>query len=430
MPELNRLADCGRSELLLCHINTVTLRLYEPPVLDAALLKSLANALNTVGPGTTSALDIFYQSNAALKGWFDTWLSIPVATYYSIPQPTFALVVYAITMMGRWAKYGAPQTSVGAAAAAAKLQKQQRQQQQQQQQERRERHPSGSSASFSTSAVNLGSCIVDPSSHNPNVALAAADAAMNPTTPSGLSSSTTAVSSVASSASTPAPPGAAAANFVLKADVDKDLPGAITALKARLATQPDLMLDIAEILSAVAQRAEEANAAMVEAAVEPGAWDNNIWGLGITKIKITIAKLQRFAELISAGPPRTEGTETATTDGGESDDEGMDDADEYDDDENDVATSSNSNHNASYNSGHHVHVDAHMGGVAVADGYGSNPDVWPPQAATAYPENWICNTPWANDIFDGIDASVWLDRTTDWEALVLSSLGNGGTMGL
>jgi hypothetical protein len=131
--------------LLALHLHTVTLRLYEPPTLDAALLRKLSDSLTNLGPGTSSALDIFYQSSTALKAWFDAWLTIPVMSYYSLPQPTFSLIVYAVTMLGRWAKYAVP---------PATLQKK--------------------------SEVPL-----DPSADNPNVALAAADASRS--TPSGSS---------------------------------------------------------------------------------------------------------------------------------------------------------------------------------------------------------------------------------------------------
>jgi hypothetical protein len=155
----------------------------------------------------------------------------------------------------------------------------------------------------------------------------------------------------------------------------------VNALKAKLATQPNLMLNIPEILLAVNRRVEEANAVMMEAAVEPGAWDNNVWGLGITKIKIMLAKLERFAEMVATGNDgRTSAADTS-------------DGDETSE------------------SGQEVEEDVEM-----ASGW--------QQGSMQYPENWVCNTLWANDLFEGMDPSMWLDGTGDWGSMVTSGTGN------
>lgn len=58
--------------------------------------------------GSRSPLDELYASNAALKRWFDEWLSFPVSSYYSVPLPVSLDIIYAATMLGRWAKLAMP----------------------------------------------------------------------------------------------------------------------------------------------------------------------------------------------------------------------------------------------------------------------------------------------------------------------------------
>ena len=93
-------------------MNTVRLRLYEPPRLDAALLTSISNSLTTAPPipGTPSPLDNFYHSNAALKLWYEEWISFPVSSYHSVPLSVALDIIHAITILGRWAKFAAPGT--------------------------------------------------------------------------------------------------------------------------------------------------------------------------------------------------------------------------------------------------------------------------------------------------------------------------------
>ena len=393
-------------EFLQVHINTVTLRLYEPPVVDAALLRRLADSMTNLGPDTSSALDIFYQSSAALKGWFDAWLDLPASTYYALAMPTFCQLIYAMTMVGRWAKYAAPQfaarqrqrAGLRSAAATASLSS------------LYGGAPSVAAASRRGSSLSLPH---DPSANNPNVILAGEDARLSrspvppppSTTMTPSASSATAASSAGSPASVPVPQQGGPVYMLRTGDnADPDLPAAVRALRAQLAAQPNLVLDIPEMLRAVERRAEEANAAMVQMAVEPGAWDNSIWGLGIAKIRITLAKLEQFAELVAAvrhGPRGDDDGENDEEEDGEGDEEsGSDDA------------------------------DTEMGGQA---GPGNmvgwsqlGPSGQQPGIGTGISENWVCTTQWSNDLFEGMDPALWLDGSGDWGSIILSGVGNGG----
>ncbi|KAJ3501338.1 hypothetical protein NM208_g16958 [Fusarium decemcellulare] len=89
-------------------LNHASLRLYEPPVLDAPRIISMSESLTSPTLGAASALDVFYQSRNALKQFFDNWLDIPISEYYCQTTPVAAQLVYALTMLGRWAKFAAP----------------------------------------------------------------------------------------------------------------------------------------------------------------------------------------------------------------------------------------------------------------------------------------------------------------------------------
>jgi hypothetical protein len=80
--------------------------LYEPPRADAALLSSLSKSLTTSTPlsSASSPLDGFYRSHAAIKAWFDAFLSYPVSSYYCVPLPISINMIYATIVLGRWAK--------------------------------------------------------------------------------------------------------------------------------------------------------------------------------------------------------------------------------------------------------------------------------------------------------------------------------------
>lgn len=91
-------------KLVLLALKTATLRLWEPPVLDLQLLENLTNSLTSMSLGSPSTLDILYRSNAAVKDWFDFWLTIEVTEYFYIPLVASSQLIVAVTMLARWAK--------------------------------------------------------------------------------------------------------------------------------------------------------------------------------------------------------------------------------------------------------------------------------------------------------------------------------------
>ncbi|KAI1334614.1 hypothetical protein F5Y15DRAFT_409568 [Xylariaceae sp. FL0016] len=101
------------NKLILCHLNTATLRLWEPPIIDMTLLEKISTSFTSLSLNATSSLDIFYRSSAALKTWFEFWLSIEVADYFVLPMPACAQLINAVTMLSRWAKLSSPDTGYG-----------------------------------------------------------------------------------------------------------------------------------------------------------------------------------------------------------------------------------------------------------------------------------------------------------------------------
>ncbi|KAK9418842.1 hypothetical protein SUNI508_07614 [Seiridium unicorne] len=92
------------NKLLMNHFNTAMLKLWEPPVVDTKLLDSLSQSFTSMSLGSPSTLDTFYRSNAALKAWFEFWLSIEITEYFYLPMPICAQLLVAVTLLSRWAK--------------------------------------------------------------------------------------------------------------------------------------------------------------------------------------------------------------------------------------------------------------------------------------------------------------------------------------
>ncbi|KAI0000239.1 hypothetical protein F4779DRAFT_631208 [Xylariaceae sp. FL0662B] len=101
------------NRLVLCHLNTATLRLWEPPIIDTTLLEKISNSFTSLSLGSASSLDIFYRSSTALKSWFELWLSIDTSDYFVLPMPICSQLINAVTMLSRWAKLSSPEMNYG-----------------------------------------------------------------------------------------------------------------------------------------------------------------------------------------------------------------------------------------------------------------------------------------------------------------------------
>ncbi|KAI3574142.1 hypothetical protein IWW34DRAFT_633764 [Fusarium oxysporum f. sp. albedinis] len=281
-----------------------------------------------------SALDIFYQSRNALKKFFDDWLMVPIPEFYNQTTPVVAQLVYGMTMLGRWAKYTAPIPLTKATTPMPQ----------------------------------------DTSARDPHDEIYKADSAY----------SASVSPSVATPSVTTGRDSHETSPISLREGTDPRLPAAVAALRSQIQTQPGLSLDVTGILSAICARFEEANASFQMASTEPDASDHNLWSMSAIKVKITRAKLERWAEIVAAG---TEALKIH--------DEVRDTA---------MIDSSTSEIGAA--------------GPVAAMGQDMQPD------AFTMPD-WNPDMPWASEMLQGVDPSIWFDGYLDWGA-VMNSMGNLG----
>ncbi|TDZ53645.1 putative membrane protein [Colletotrichum trifolii] len=242
------------NHFLKVRLATARLRLYEPPTIDPDLLASLSKSLTSLSSGYSSALDVFYQANAALKGWFEVWLAIPVQALYTMPLTLASHLIFAVVMMSRWAWLAA-----------------------------------SSPATFGDRSAEM----LDPSSNNPNVAIAAMEAAINPI------AGTSPVSSSTPGSHPKGTPSAAAAAAAWEPPApDRNLPQVLAELRAQLSRQPELMLDVAGILNRVANQLEEVDAAMAAVSLDSGPARASIWTLGATKVRIAQLRQKKWSDMV------------------------------------------------------------------------------------------------------------------------------------
>lgn len=232
----------------MSYLNTAMLRLYEPPAVDLSLVNSLTNSLTSGPLGRGTPLDRLYRSSAALRNWFDNWLAVPASSYFRHPTTIMSQLVYAITMLGRWAQLATPRTV----------------------------YEGGTPMPFGEASAAYN-----------------ADSQM---TTNGLSE--------------PRPAqGYSQGEQKLKCAeaLDQDLISAVAGLQSQLQSQPGLTINIPEILSTMCTRCEQVNNIFQQTTPEEEKMDNNVWTFSALKVRITRVKLEKWAELVAAaaeGPER------------------------------------------------------------------------------------------------------------------------------
>ena len=237
-------------------------------------MHSIAQSLTTSSySGGASPLDELYQSKAAINTWFENWLAVPASSYHCQTTPTCCLIVYAVAMLGRWAKLVTP-TLVN-----------------------RSTSSSDNTPSADTSAAEAGSSVSPPwqaqkNHHHPH-----------PFSLIPALSSTAATPSAGSDMSAekePCPYHPARAENDDEGQ-DAALPRAVASLHARLSTQPGLSIDIPYVLGALYSRFDAASSGLQERSTGGEHSDHNIWSMSAIKILITRAKLEQWAELVTEG---------------------------------------------------------------------------------------------------------------------------------
>lgn len=319
---------------------TANLRLYEPPIVDTTLVTSISNWLINSPPGETSPLDQVYQSRNALLAWLDNWLAVPSSMYYCQITTQTAQIVYGLTMLGRWARLAAPTTVYE-----------------------------------SRSSVSPGSSAADNTTENLMIPSfgAGSQASESGASPRGI---------WYAPLSTINTDTCMFGQVITRQATDPKLPPALAILRSQLKDIPGLAIDIPRILEEFCSRFEEADAI----ACENGQSEYNVWSMGAIKVRITQAKLERWADLVTQGAqalsledrpiPDTTMTESRTT-----------------------------------------HV---AGGDPGPDGYVQGTM---PQEQLSM-QSFAGNTPWGNDMMQNVDPAVWFDGYLDWSTVCLNSMGN------
>ncbi|KAL7786371.1 hypothetical protein V8C37DRAFT_392118 [Trichoderma ceciliae] len=332
--ELNHIRDSMPKHLkedrtFQLFLDSARLRLYEPPVVDKNLIRSLSKSLSSVSIATDSPLDKIYQSSAALTAWFNSWLSLPISTYYFQTTAVGSHLIYALVMLARWARLATPRTMYQG----------------------------------KTSMPD------DPSANNPNVALYKSD----------MANSQQCEPNMAPGKRLPGRPDLE----------DPDLAAAVAVLRTQLQTQPGLMINIPDILSAICNRFEHANATFQLCSADTERANKNVWMMTALKVRITRAKLEKWAELVS------EGAENLNLENRVEGDQRM----------------------ADWQASMHT-SQAECAGLddmaLFADGCEQEPQV----------ENtWehAAHTPWATDLLLGFDPIGWFDGHLDWNSATMNT---------
>lgn len=302
-------------------------------MVDKNLIRSLSKSLSSVSMATDSPLDKIYQSSAALTAWFNSWLSLPISTYYFQTTAVGSHLVYALVMLARWARLATPR------------------------------------------AMYEGKTTMpdDPSANNPNVALFNSDMANSQCDPN----------------MTPDKCGLPRMRVTARPDLDDpDLAAAVAVLRTQIQTQPGLMINIPEILSAISGRFEHANATFQLCSADAERVNKNVWMMTALKVRITRAKLEKWAELVS------EGSENMHLENRSEPDQRM----------------------AEWQAAMHIPQTECTGlddiGLFTDDG------LQEPQMEN----NWgnMAHTSWTTDLLSGFDPSGWFDGYVDWNTVPMA----------
>ncbi|KAH0495045.1 hypothetical protein TgHK011_008618 [Trichoderma gracile] len=311
-------------------LESARLRLYEPPVVDKKLVRSLSKSLSAVSMATDSPLDKIYQSSAALRAWFNAWLSLPMSTYYFQTTAVGSHLVYALVMLARWARLATPRAMYEGKTAMPD----------------------------------------DPSANNPNVALYNSDMANAQCDPRMMQDKC----------------GMPQEHLPGRPDLeDSDLAATVAILRTQLQTQPGLMINIPEILSAISSRFEHANATFQLCSADTERVNRNVWMMTALKVRIARAKLEKWAELVA------EGAETMPLEHRPDPDQRM----------------------ADWQAAMHI-PQIECAGL---DDMGLFADDGLRESQTD--GNWgnMAHNSWSTDLLSGFDPSGWFDGYVDWNSL-------------
>lgn len=228
--------------LLSCYYNSAYLRLFEPLLSGSHLPDVESESFASLSLSGVSIPDIFSHFTAALKAWLDNWLAIPVCSYFYIPQPAYVQLVHGAMMLSRWVRIAGP---------------------------------SAVKTSSPSTAV----------SHN------GFPAPWQPTPP--------ALSGVPScpDLSLPKPP-ASGSTQVVSAQI-------LNELRAQVAAQPHLQVDILGVLDTMAARFEAAKKEMT--AAQGVDWENDTWDFAAQHLRMKKIRVEKWRDVVAMAAGKERG---------------------------------------------------------------------------------------------------------------------------
>lgn len=399
-------------ELLKVYYASTTLRLYQPPPVETAVLQSLSASLTTILPGVPSTIDIFYRAKSALEGFFDSFLTLPTESWTVMPLFTMLQSVWSITMLARWAKVMGPGRSRPAASNAPPdiLAPQKVIWDPSSRRHRTRLRPRAGKAPAPTPETPIAASRSrerDTSSH-----VSTHDSSTNASTSSNSGN----VAQIQIHNTLPAtiitdPAQISAAQ--LREAADPDLPRAAAALRAELRAQPGLDLDMVGILSALARRCAQAHERLARGDDDDddSTWQTDIWYLCEKKVLIARAKLEKWAEIIAAGgvPPdagrKTTTTTTTTSARRDHGDVEMGNSNTSGLFQEPAAASGQPTHQ------HHQHTEEETMAVFQRQIETAAQGILPPEVMYSAD---MYGGFWTDSMFDPLDPSLWLNDGSDW----------------
>lgn len=94
--------------LLSCHYNSASLRLFAPLLADAHLVDAVPQPFTSLFHSGLWPPDTFSRFTAALKTWFNHWLTVPVCSYFYLPQPASSQLIHASRNLVEWVRLCGP----------------------------------------------------------------------------------------------------------------------------------------------------------------------------------------------------------------------------------------------------------------------------------------------------------------------------------
>ncbi|KAL5370895.1 hypothetical protein DPSP01_014613 [Paraphaeosphaeria sporulosa] len=95
-------------DLLSCYHNSAYLRIFEPLLAGSHLPDADTQSFASLSLSGVPISDVFSHFTAALKAWLESWLAIPVCSYFYMPQPAYVQLVHGAMMVSRWVRVAGP----------------------------------------------------------------------------------------------------------------------------------------------------------------------------------------------------------------------------------------------------------------------------------------------------------------------------------